>query len=170
MSFVQRFQQGLLALRPRPEPDEDEITRRWLSGEQRTAFLALPVHDRAHLVRVARTLATPGTATDDLVIAGLLHDIGKVDGKHHVRLIDRALKVCLEHLSPRLLDRLANQTKTVPLCTGLVLAVHHPEIAGERARHLGCTERACWLIKNHDNLALADPDLQRLIEVDRSTP
>ncbi|MGH2549105.1 MAG: hypothetical protein ACRDHN_06935 [Thermomicrobiales bacterium] len=170
MDFVPRIQQGLLALRPHPEPDEAEVARRWLSDEQHAAFLSLPVHDRAHLVRVARALVASGTATDDLVIAGLLHDIGKVDGKHHVRLIDRALKVCLERVAPRLLDRLANQTKTVPLCARLVLAVHHPEIGSERARLLGCTERTCWLIKNHDNLALADPDLHHLIEVDRSTP
>jgi hypothetical protein len=170
MSFVPRIHQGLLALRPRPEPDEAALLDRWLSREQRAAFMALPIHDRAHLVRVARTLVASGTATDDLVVAGLLHDIGKVDGKHHIRLIDRALKVCLEQVAPRLLDRLAGQTRRVPLCSGLVLAVHHPEIGSERARLLGCTERTCWLIKNHDNLALADPDLQRLIDVDRSTP
>lgn len=143
---------------------------RWLSDEQRAAFSALPVHDRAHLVRVARSLETSRTATGDLIIAGLLHDIGKVDGKHHVRLIDRTFKVLLERLSPRLLDRLANRTKTLPLCTGLVLAVHHPQIGSERARLLGCTEHTCWLIKNHDNQAPADPDLLRLIEVDRATP
>jgi hypothetical protein len=170
MTVATRIRQGVLALRPKAEPHEDEIVRQWLSADQQRAFGALSAHDRAHLVRVARALIATGSTSSDLIVAGLLHDIGKADEHHQVRLLDRTVKVLLEHASPRLLNRLASREHPVPLCGGLVLAVHHPEIGSERAQVLGCTERTCWLIKNHDNQALVDPDLHRLIDVDRSTP
>jgi HD superfamily phosphodiesterase len=170
MTAIQRVKQGILALRAHPEPDEQAAVRRWLTTAQQEAFSHLPTHDRAHLVRVSRTLIESGETNPDVVVAGLLHDIGKVDGRYRVRLIDRTAKVLLRQLSPRLLARLASRARPAPLCGGLMLAVHHPEIGSERARILGCTERVCWLIKNHDNQALADPDLRRLIDVDRSTP
>jgi hypothetical protein len=170
VSAVDRLNQGLLALRAQPEPDERAVVARWLTPAQCAAFMRVSAHDRAHLVRVARSLTMSGRAHPDLIVAGLLHDIGKVDGHHHVRLIDRTLKVLLSRCFPRLLARLASRERPLPLCGGLMLAVHHPEIGSERARALGCTERTCWLIKNHDNPAPEDPDLRRLIAVDRSTP
>ncbi len=169
-SVRQRIRQGLTALTPRPEPDEAAILSDWLSAAQQTAFRALPVHDRAHLIRVGRALIETGDASRDLVIAGLLHDIGKQDGRARVRFVDRVAKVLLQPAMPRVLSRLADPQSPAPLCRGLMLAVHHAEIGGERARFLGCTERVCWLIKNHDNQTVADPELRRLIAVDRATP
>jgi hypothetical protein len=170
MTITQRARQGVLALRADPEADEHAIVHRWLTAAQQEAFFQLPSHDRGHLIRVSRKLIASGPKNTDVIVAGLLHDIGKVNGRHHVRLIDRIAKVLLGRFSPRLLARLASREYPVPLCGGLMLAVHHPAIGSERARMLGCTERVCWLIKNHDHQAPTDPDLRRLIDVDRSTP
>lgn len=169
-SFLARLNQGVIALRRRDEPDEIALTQRWLTPVQRAAFAKLPAHDRGHLIRVTRKLVDRGETSPDLIVAALLHDIGKVDGRYHVRLIDRTLNVLLARCSPSLLAWMASRDHPVPLCRGLMLAVHHPEIGSERARFLGCTARTIWLIKNHDNQAPEDPDLRRLIEVDRSTP
>jgi hypothetical protein len=170
MPVAQRIRQGLTALRPRPEDDEAVILSAWLTGAQQAAFRALPVHDRGHLIRVGSALIATGTASHDLIVAGLLHDLGKQEGSARVRLVDRVAKVCLERTAPDILRRLADRERTAPLCRGLMLAVHHPEIGSERARFLGCTERVCWLIKNHDNQAVADEELRRLIAIDRATP
>lgn len=170
MAIVQRVRQGLAALIPRSEADEAVILATWLTGAQQAAFRALPVHDRGHLIRVGRALIATGTASGDLVVGGLLHDLGKQDGSVHVRVVDRVAKVLLQRTAPALLARLTDRDNPAPLCRGLMLAMHHAEIGSERARKLGCTERVCWLIKNHDNQTVADPELRRLIDVDRATP
>lgn len=164
-----RVRQGLLALAPRPEPDEALFIHRWLTERQRDAFMELSAHDRGHLVRVARELTRQAPGNHDLIVAGLLHDLGKANGSAHVRLIDRTAKVLLERLSPRLLGMLT-PPGTGGLRTGLTLAAHHAEFGAERARQLGCSERVVWLIKHHEDSRVNDPELRLLIEIDRITP
>lgn len=164
-----RLEQGVRALRSRPELDEALFTHRWLTDRQRAAFAALPAHDRGHLVRVARELTRLVPHDHDLIIAGLLHDLGKSNGVSRVRLADRTVKVILERLSPRLLGIMA-QPYAAGLRAGLSLAVHHPEIGAERARELGCSDRVVWLIKHHEDAKIDDPGLRLLVEIDRMTP
>jgi hypothetical protein len=167
--WLHRVRQGLLALWPRPEPDEAAVVRRWLNEHQRAAFANISAHDRGHLIRVARQLESQAPHHPDLIIAGALHDIGKADGSHRVRLIDRVAKVLLERTSPRLLAKLA-EPPPGGIRSGLVLAVHHPEIGAERARALGCSDRVVWLIKHHEDSRIDDPELQLLIAIDQATP
>jgi hypothetical protein len=166
---VQRIRQGLLALRPRPEPGENDFTHHWLTGEQRAAFQGLSAHDRGHLVRVARTLVEQVPDNHDLIMAGLLHDLGKSDGTNRVRLIDRTAKVLLGRLSPRLLRWLA-RSDPHRLRAGIVLAVHHPAIGAEQSARLGCNDRVVWLIKHHEDSTIDDPELRLLADVDQTTP
>jgi len=167
--WVDRIRQGLLALRPRPEPDEERFTRQWLTREQRAAFASLSAHDRAHLVRVARTIARRAPDQRDLIVAALLHDLGKTDGRHRVRLVDRVIKVLLERGSPRLLHWLARPEPS-RLRAGIALAVHHPALGAARAAELGCSDRVVWLIKHHEDSTIDDPELRLLADVDQATP
>jgi hypothetical protein len=167
--WISRIKQGLLAVRPRPELDEGDITGRWLSDSQQAAFRDVSVHDRGHLVRVARSLEVQAPHNSDLIVAGLLHDLGKADGVYQVRLIDRTAKVLLKHLCPTLLRWLARPNPS-RLRAGIVLAVHHPVIGAERAAHLGCSDRVVWLIKHHEDPTIDDPELRLLAEVDQATP
>jgi hypothetical protein len=164
-----RVREGLVALRPRVEPDEDQLLRQWLTEAQRQAFLDLPAHDRGHLVRVARTLAHRAPTNTDLIVAGLLHDLGKVDNGHRVRLIDRVANVLIGRASPLLLGWLARPDATW-WRAGITLVVHHPEIGGERAARLGCSDQVVWLIKHHEDSIIDDPELRLLADVDQATP
>ena len=145
-----RIVQGLRGLNPaRAGAHLDHSTLNYLTPAQRERFLQLPEFDRQHLLRVANFLQKSGVDDPDVIVAGLLHDIGKVDGARRVRLPDRVGKVLLKRFAPGMLQRVADGYPDGH-CKGLALTVRHPEIGAEIARTLGCSERACWLIRNHE--------------------
>ena len=163
-----RLRQGLAALRPAIPTDRDAILAQALTPAQAVAFCALPAHDQAHLCRVYRTLRSHGVDDRDLLAAALLHDLGKVAGRCHVRLVDRVARVLLRRLAPALLRRLARLPAPAWRC-GLALAVNHAALGAARAAELGGSPRTCWLIAHHEDAdAAADPDLQLLMAADRS--
>jgi hypothetical protein len=83
-----------------------------------------------------------------------------------VRLIDRVAKVLLKRASPGTLRKVAAAYPNGRF-SGLALTVIHPEIGAAAAREMGCSERTCWLIRNHEAESdLGDPDLARLQAAD----
>lgn len=162
-----RLRQGFSAIRPAIPADREAILAATLTPAQRAAFRALSRHDQAHCCRVYRLLHAGG-APHDLLVAALLHDVAKVGPDGRVRLPDRVARVVLLRCAPRLLARLSR----LPASTwraGLALTVHHPRLGAERAKALGCSERACWLIAHHEDRPVPDdPDLKRLVEADHA--
>lgn len=162
-----RIVQGLRGLNPgRAGAHVDRSSLDYLGPAQYARFMELPAFDQQHLCRVAIHLRTNGVTEPDVIVAGLLHDIGKFDGERCVRLCDRVGKVVMKRISPSLLQRVAARYPDGPL-TGLALTVRHPEIGARIAGELGCSERTCWLIRNHEAESdLGDPDLARLQAAD----
>jgi hypothetical protein len=168
-ALAQRLRQGLLALRPALPPDRETILAEALTPAQAAAFRGLPPHDQAHLCRVYRRLRE-GDADRDLLVAALLHDVGKAHPEGRVRLVDRAARVVLSRLAPKLLRRLA-AWPAPGWRRGLALAVHHPRLGAERAAALGCSPRTCWLIAHHHDRPLPDDrGLRSLVEADQACP
>lgn len=162
-----RIVQGLRGLQPaRAGSHLDRTPLDYLTPLQRDRFLTLPPFDQQHLLRVAGFLRARGVDDPDVIVAGLLHDIGKVDGVHQVRFLDRVGKVLLKRISPRTLQRVANSYPNTWFA-GLALTVRHPEIGAEIANGLGCSERTCWLIRYHEAESdLGDTDLALLQAAD----
>lgn len=162
-----RLIQGLRGLSPdRASAEVDRSLLELLTPEQRARFDELPAFDQQHLCRVGNHLRSQGVSDRDLLVAGLLHDIGKSDGRTSVRLTDRVAKVLLKRVSPGTLARVAGD---YPDCRfpGLALTVLHPVIGADAARQMGCSERTCWLIQNHEAPNdLGDSDLARLQAAD----
>lgn len=163
-----RLAQGLDALVPRMPADRDEILATVLLPGQSQAFLNLSSVDQAHLLRVYRAvkMADPA-ASSDLLVAALLHDIGKVSPSGRVRLGHRVLRVALAKFAPSAWTRLA-ALPAQGWRTGFVLAQHHPALGAEIASRLGCSARTSWLIAQHGTrtFPIDDPDLRLLVEAD----
>ena len=164
-----RVRQVWAGLRPSPDPDEAGFTARWLTPRTRPVFDRLAIHDRRHLVAVARELEHLDLDNDDLIVAGLLHDIGKANDRDQVTLVDRILRVFLGRVAPGFLERFA-RPNGIGIRRRLYLALHHARLGAVLAEQNGCSERTVWLIKNHDVSDPTDPDLRRLAEIDRATP
>lgn len=163
-----RLRQGIGAIRPHIPRDRDTILAGVLEPHQAAAFRTLPPHDQAHLCRTYRGLKAEGIEDQEILAAGLLHDLGKAGPAGTVRLPHRVARVLLRRLAPRVLTKLARMPAP-PWRNGLALAVHHPRLGAERAAALGCSPRTCWLIAHHEaNPAPDDPDLRRLMAADRA--
>lgn len=169
MTWCDRLRQGVQALLPAEPPAErDTIITAILTPEQAVAFRQLPAFDQRHLIRVYQRLCSAGERDKDVLLAALLHDIGKVGPEGRVRLPHRVARVLLRRIAPGLLAWLAR--RPAPRWrAGFALAVHHPALGAERAASLGCSERVCWLIAHHeDDPPAPDSALCRLIAADRA--
>lgn len=121
-----------------------------LSPVQLAAFLLMTPTDQRHAARVARVLMAEGWRDADLLIAALLHDLGKVDasGAGRVRVPHRVGKVLLARYAPRYWQRASALPQRGPL-RGYYLLRYHPRLGADWAARLGVSARTCALIAAH---------------------
>ena len=127
-----------------------------LSPTQLAAFLRMTPTDQRHAVRVARALMAEGWRDDDLLVAALLHDLGKIDpaGQGRVHLTHRVGKVILARYAPHYWHQ-ASDLPQRGHRYGYYLLAHHPEIGADWAARLGVSPRACALIAAHQGDGIA---------------
>jgi hypothetical protein len=123
-----------------------------LAPAQLAAFRRMSPPDQRHAVRVARHLLATGLRDPDLLVAALLHDLGKVDaaGAGRVRLPHRVSKVVLIRLAPALWRRVSATDHAGPL-HGFYLLRHHPALGAAWAGSLGVSPRSRALIAAHQD-------------------
>lgn len=123
-----------------------------LTPEQLTAFRLQPAADQRHAARVVRAVLAAGSRDPDLVVAALLHDLGKVapDGRGRARLPHRVAKVLLARRWPAVWGWLAGRPRRGPLL-GCYLLERHPALGAAWAAQLGCTPGARALIAAHQD-------------------
>lgn len=161
--IVYRVSQFVAHLNPRSEFVDHELAR-LLTPEQFALVRRLPRSDRAHLLSVRRRLEAR-SSDPDLLLAALLHDVGKVDRRGRVYLVHRVAVVLLGHWWPHHLDRLAMPSRRT-WRHGFYLAREHPRLGADLARSASCNERVCWLIARHADRAVVDAELRMLQEAD----
>lgn len=112
--------------------------------------------DERHAMRTAEILRALG-ADEELVAAGLLHDLAK---PRETRLWHRVAGVLLERLAPRIRERLAAGDGV------FARYIDHPRRGAEEARRRGASERVVRLIARHHERP-ADADARLLQRADR---
>ncbi|MYE31591.1 MAG: HD domain-containing protein [Chloroflexi bacterium] len=158
-AHVRRFFRGF---RGTLTPDETGTVEALLSPEEFQCFCALQGREQRHAVDVLRHLQAHGAPSDDLLVAALLHNVGK----GHIRLHERVAYTLLAMFTPRLLARVA-----LPDGRGFRGAMaaqrDHPALGAEALAAIGVRPRVIELVRgHHDGSAGGDEELAALIEAD----
>ena len=155
MGAKYRFKQGVRALTAFRHTPDVQMAAQFLSQSQLALFRSLPRMEQRHALNVLTdALAQPipsedSRALDDLAVAALLHDCGKL--RYPVRVWQKTLPVVIHKLSPRLFNRMAAQDAKNLFWRGFVVKAHHPAWGAQLASEAGVTERTLWLITHHQD-------------------
>ena len=119
--------------------------------------------EQHHGIAICRALEAQGYTDPGLLVAALLHDIGKIQAPP--RLWDRVIAVLGEHFAPQ---RAARWSVGEPrgLRRGFVVRRMHPEWGAMLAEEAGATPRAAALIRQHHDPAEDDAELVALQATD----
>lgn len=146
----------------------DELAIRLLPGTEELVR-DLSVADQAHSIAIALELLDHD-ASDALVMAGLLHDIGKLSKPHRITVLHRIAYVVMRRVAPPSIEWLRDLTEPPRGLEGMwALAVH--DITGARiVGDLGYGERVQWHVRHHQARDVDDPELEFLQALDDRAP
>lgn len=161
-----RVGQVVSTLTHRHNEEIDQRIQILLNDESQWRLVArLSSFDRAHHLNVYDLLVRWEFSDPDLLRAALLHDIGKSDGTHQVRLWHRIGRVIGRRAAPTTWKRLSQ--RPARFRAGLYLAEHHARFGAGAARVSGASARCCELILRHEeSIPTGDVLLDALIEAD----
>lgn len=154
-----RLRQFWRGLHPTVTPAEVKAAAAILPPAAFALFQRLSVDAQRHGLNVWQTLARqPDQLPDDLAVAALLHDVGKmatVTAGLSINVWWRSLLVLLEMSAPALLTRWAVADPQAGWRYLFHVHLAHPAIGAEWAAASGCSPVTCWLIAQHQDKGAA---------------
>jgi hypothetical protein len=150
---VRQFFSGMFG---RVSEEELGLVRKYLSERQQELFFRLPRHEQHHAACVGRDILKEyGEAERELIIAGFLHDIGKIDSG--LNIFNKSIMVLLNKVFPGAITKLEH--------IGIVNAYfNHPLLAVKLLK--GEDERLIYYVLNHHNYGIRDEKLEALQRID----
>jgi len=144
-------------------PVDAAYAARYLDPALLRLFRRMSRAEQHHGITICRALEAQGHSDPDLLVAALLHDVGKIQAPP--RLWDRVIAVLGEHFAPQ---RAARWSVGEPrgLRRGFVVRRMHPEWGAALTKQAGAPPRAVALIRHHHDPAGDDVELAALQETD----
>lgn len=150
-----RLQQFWGALFAAPRPRQLARAQRLLTIRQMDLFHQLQPSEQAHALKVMEQLLVAGHTQHDLLVAALLHDVGKA--QHKLCLWQRVCIVLLRAIFPKK-AKMWGQGLPRGWKRPLVVAEQHPAWGAAAASAVGASTMTANLIRRHqesDSLDLA---------------
>jgi hypothetical protein len=144
---VMRVRQGLRALSAWARPVEDDLAAAVLSPPLLALFHRMRRSEQQHSLNVLRTLRGWGYGEAPLLVAALLHDVGKSRASYH--LWDRVLVVLAKVAAPGWVRRWGEQGEPIGWRRPFAISLQHPQWGAELARAAGAEPLAVELIARH---------------------
>jgi hypothetical protein len=138
-----RGRQFFGALRPRVDQQVLSEANQVLTDGERALFESMTSRDQQHCLGVYRRLRDQGHGDRDLLVAALLHDVGK----GQVNVWQRSAFVVLEAAAPTLLRRLVHPGDSKSWRQALYRCLHHAELGAALARKAGSSPDVVSLIR-----------------------
>jgi type II secretory pathway component PulJ len=162
-SAVYRIRQLFASLGAGLRSHERQMVDAHLSREQQRLFHAMAARDQRHCLDVFYALEAGGCRDEEVLLAALLHDVGKGP----VRLWHRVAYVVLRAIWPRLLARLA-QPEGRGWRQAMASLEDHAARGAALAEAAGTPAPVVELIRDHQRADARDGRLALLREVDNS--
>lgn len=152
MSAVKRIQQGIRALFAFTQSVDYQLAERYLNPEQMALFRQMEKSEQLHSLNVLHDVLDQEEYTpDDLAVAALLHDAGKI--RYPLAIWQKTLSVLVKTLLPALDARLIAEDRLSFWRAPFVVRHYHPGWGGELLRESGASDTIVWLVTHHADSA-----------------
>jgi putative nucleotidyltransferase with HDIG domain len=146
MSAAYRFRQGIRALGSWLRPVDDAQAEATLSPALVALYRQMRRSERQHSLRVLHSLIAAGHSDPDLLVAALLHDVGKT--RTHFFLPEKVLVVAVKAVAPSLYRRWGSGPAH-GWRRPFAVSVQHPAWGAEMVAAAGGSPLAVELIRRH---------------------
>lgn len=146
MQIIYRARQTWNAITAITEKDDINQVRKILSPDLMSLFLSLQPGEQAHSYWVYNQLRQSGETNNDLLVAALLHDVGK--SLHPLRLWERIVIVLGKTFSPRGV-KAWGQGEPQGLLRSFVISEKHPDWGADMAAQAGASPLTVSIIRRH---------------------